>query len=168
MSEDEKVVKKSLINAYNVKEKDLEEMDAMTKAGDLAELDKYKSQLKDALSKLKEHRKKYEKNLMKEMSEKGVNSIKVNGRTIYFHNQYWASYIENKQDAVQALKEAGLDSYVNETYNTHSLSAYFRERIQEKEEEEGEPVMDPEEVMPPELKDKIEITERTQLRSRSS
>lgn len=105
---------------------------------------------------------------MQKMSEKGVDNIKVNGRTIYFHSQYWAGYKNRKEDAVQALKEAGLDDYIKETYNTHSLSAYFRERIQEIEEEEGETVMEPEEILPEDLQNEIKITERIQLRSRKS
>lgn len=145
-----------------------ENTDIIDLAIELVDLDEEKSELEDDLKELKEDRAEIEEELKELMSEKGVDSLRVNGRTIYFHSQYWAGYKESREQAVKALKKAGLDSYVNETYNTHSLSAYFRERIQEIEEEEGEPVMDPEEILAPELKDSIKITERINLRTRKS
>jgi len=134
----------------------------------LAEIDDELQELKDQKKALSEERDKLEKQLKEDFSELGINNINIAGRTVYMHSQYWAFYKGDKQNAVEALKNNGLDQYVSETYNTQSLSAYFREKIREYEDEHDEPLMNPEDIMSPELRDELGISEKVQIRSRKA
>lgn len=135
------------------------------KVQEFAELYDKQQQLKDELNEVKEKLAQLEEELTPEFERAGVPNISVNGRTIYIHKQLWAGYKENREDALEALKKAGLDNYVYETYNTHSLSAYFRELYRDHEDEYGF-VDDPENILDPELKGAIKLTEKVSLRSR--
>ncbi|HKL42083.1 MAG TPA: hypothetical protein VJ962_05860 [Clostridia bacterium] len=130
-------------------------------------LDKEKRELKDQLDEIKEEMNKVEEKLLKFFEKKGISNINIAGRTVYIHRQLWAGYKNNMEQAVVALKKAGLNDYVRENFNTHSLSAYFREVYRDREEE-SEGVIDPEEILDPDLKEEIKLSERVQLRSRKS
>ena len=135
-----------------------------------ANLEDEKKELKDKLNEVKGKLDKLEEQLTKQFEKAGVPNIGVGGRTVYVHRQLWAGYKQDKPKAIEALKDSSLNNYIYETYNTHSLSAYFRERVRELEEEkEGEPI-EPEEALEqfPELKDHIKLTEKVSLRSRKS
>lgn len=136
------------------------------KAQRVAEIDSEIQRLENQIDNLKDERKEIEQELLESFQEKGISNISVNGRTIYIHSQYWAGYKNSREEAVKALKRAGLEEYVRENYNTHSLSAYIRELIADYEDEKDEPVSEPEAVLPPDLKDEIKVTEKIQLRSR--
>lgn len=130
-----------------------------------AELYDKKKELKDQLGDVKEQLEKLEEELTPEFEKAGVPNISVNGRTIYIHKQLWAGYKESREQALEALKKAGLEDYVYETYNTNSLSAYFREVYRDAEDEQGF-IDDPENILGPELKGAIKLTEKVSLRSR--
>lgn len=73
---------------------------------------------------------------MKEFIDNGVDSIKVDGATMYLHRQLWAGVNEGftKEQAAQELKEVGLGEYVQESFNMNSLSAYYREATRESDD----------------------------------
>lgn len=67
--------------------------------------------------------------LIAEFERTGDQRRTVDGKTAYLHRQLWVKVAEavTKEQAAEALKEAGLDDYVSETFNTNSVSAFARE-----------------------------------------
>ena len=117
---------------------------------------------------LEQEKKALEEELMP-FFEKGLQTVRVriemNGKkttkTIYLHQQLWATLKERvpMQERIRALREAGLEEFVNEQYHSSSLSAYFREL-----DAEGEDLPEP-------LKDifkPLDESVRYSLRIRSS
>lgn len=135
------------------------------KVQQFAELYDKKKELKNQLNEVKDELAKLEEELTPEFEKAGVPNISVNGRTIYIHKQLWAGYKNSKEEALEALRKAGLDNYIYETYNTNSLSAYFREVYRDHEDEYGF-IDDPEKILTPELNGEIKLTEKISLRSR--
>jgi len=71
--------------------------------------------------------------IINSFANEGVNSIKIDGKTITTSSQIWAKIAEGqKEKAKEVLKELGLDSII--TLNYQSLSAYIREIIKSGEE----------------------------------
>lgn len=58
-------------------------------------------------------------------SEDGVDSMRVNGKTVYLRRSLYARVLD-RQNIAEAMREAGLDSML--TPNTNTLSAWLRER----------------------------------------
>lgn len=93
----------------------------------------------------------------------GVDSLKVNGQTLYLHQQLWASPKKRDGDstdsayerACKKLSEIGLDDFVNPRFSTQSLSAFVRERSSD-----GEP-------LPDGFEDVISVTEKISVRVRN-
>jgi len=142
--------------------------ETLEKAKQIVELDRVISELQDEVDGLKEDRQELAEEVMEVFQERGINKLTINSQTLYLHSQYWAGYKNDKTSAVEALKEAGLSEYIKETYNTHSLSAYIRDLIREYENEQGEPLLDAEEVLPPALREEVKVTEKISLRNRSN
>lgn len=68
----------------------------------------------------------------------GTNNFNIDGRTVYVHHEWWAKSKspENAQAAIDALKAfPETEVFVKETFNTQTLSAYFRERRVKHDEE---------------------------------
>jgi hypothetical protein len=63
--------------------------------------------------------------------EEGVPSMTVEAdgvkRTLSIYPDVYASPLNDREDVVDALKQAGLDQYVAENYNTNSLTSFVRE-----------------------------------------
>lgn len=63
--------------------------------------------------------------------EEGVPSmtVEVDGlkRTLSIYPDVYASPLNDREAVVDALKQAGLDQYVAENYNTNSLTSFVRE-----------------------------------------
>jgi len=96
------------------------------------ELTNQKKQLEASLDTVKRQIADLEEELLDNLVEAEVDSLKVNGKTIYPHKQMWAKVLTTKEDVIQALKKAGIDHiYVKEGFNHQSLSAYVRECINE-------------------------------------
>lgn len=110
-------------------------------------LEKYLKQkeLEEKLDAAKEATKAAEERLVKIFEQEGMSSIKVQApdgttRTLFIKRQLWAKLNPGFEsiDAVAALKAAGLgEEYVKESYNSQSISSFFRER--EKSGEEAVP-----------------------------
>jgi hypothetical protein len=105
-----------------------------------------------------------EPDLLEEFKEGGWRRVNhaASGVTVYLHRQIWARPATDQ--APQALKDAGLGQYVQEGFNVHSLSAYFRE-LAKNRVEQGDPVTDLEQLLPPELQGHIHLTQDVGLRA---
>lgn len=105
-----------------------------------------------------------EEPILERMAEDGLSAIKHDGtgKTISRDDKLWAKYQydgdkpsdDDKARAARALKAAGLDQYVYPTFNTNSVSAYFRADWKaikaandELPEHERKPLPDPNDVL---------------------
>jgi hypothetical protein len=118
-----------------------------------AELDERRLSLMREIDSLRKAQSEMEPQILEDMSNSGMESTRVNGRTIYIQRQLWAKY-SNAYDAVEALKEAGLEDLVSEKFNANQLAAYIREL-----DAQGEP-------MPTEFQGIIEPNEVFHIRTR--
>lgn len=99
--------------------------------------------------------------LLEQFAEEGVSGKRhaATGRLVSITRKVWARAAGgDKTAASAALKKAGLGDYVEESFNTNSLSAYFREQVKARESE-GQPVTDLTELLDPALRGAIELTE---------
>lgn len=85
--------------------------------------------LKLELTPLEDKLKALQPQLIAEFERTGDQRRTVDGKTAYLHRQLWVYAAEGveKQAVMQALKAAGLNDYVNETFNVQSVSAFARE-----------------------------------------
>lgn len=143
----------------------------MSAAQKFAELENRKKELEAELREVKKELDEIggpEGILLEQFMHAGLSKMSIGGRTIYIHRQLWASAVDkNYEVACAGLKSAGLGDYVQERFNTHSLSAYFREQYQDMLENSDD-VPEPEDILPEELKGAIDLYEKVQLRSRKS
>jgi hypothetical protein len=100
--------------------------------------------------------------LTQQLLDDGVQSVNVDGRTVYLRRDLYASALDGDRAAVvQALKDSGLSQYVSEQYNTNSLSAYVREVVREAEERarvDGGVLEDPATAIPNALAATLKVT----------
>lgn len=86
-------------------------------------------------------------------SEQLPHSFKIDGASVFTREQLWASPLDGDHQALaQALDELGLVEYLPKTVNSHSISAYVREHLNEDGEVEG---------IDPRLLDRLKITRQT-------
>jgi hypothetical protein len=98
-----------------------------------AELDEKRLNLMREVDSLRKAQAAMEPLILEDMSVSGMESTKVNGRTIYIQRQIWAKY-SSAEEAVEALKEAGLGDLVKEKFNANQLAALLREMDAQGEE----------------------------------
>lgn len=92
------------------------------------ELQKEKRELDDALKNVKRQLDELEPLLLEQMTEEGIQSVKVNGLTLYLKRQLWAGAADGNYDAAcDALIAEGLAEFVQRRFNTNTVSAYVRE-----------------------------------------
>ncbi len=137
---------------------DLTEVELFRK---LALLDKLKS-LNAAMEKMiTQLRAPLEEQALSRFEQLGVNNFNIDGRTIYVQREWWAKSKENVADTIAALKACPETApFVKETFNTQTLSAYFRERRLANEELD-EPL-----YPTPELEATVDFSEKVTVRSR--
>ena len=78
---------------------------------------------------IKERANALEKELLEEFGEEGVQSVQVDGSTVYLKRELWAAKASDDVDSErirQALHDAGLSEFVTEKHNSSTLSAYLR------------------------------------------
>lgn len=121
------------------------------------ELTKRKRQAEGELDELKKELSRLETKLLEDFERAGVDSMRIDGMTVYPHRQLFANARDgDKERAVEALRACGLDDYVKEQFNTQSLSAYVRE------------LDELEEPLPPPLAEALDIHEKYTLRVRKA
>jgi len=99
-----------------------------------------------------------EQRLLEEFAQDGVQNMNVEGTTVYVHRSLNASVdpAYEREQVIERLRDAGLDHFVRDSYNSQTLSAWFRDL-----DREGEP-------LPPSLEGVIVPFERFSLRTRRS
>jgi hypothetical protein len=105
----------------------------MTKLKRLIELNQKYHDFKDKFEKITTERLQAQREALEEMASAGVDQIKIDGNTVFVHSQVWAK-IPSRIAAIRALKAEGLTELIDEKYNTHSISAWLRERIKSGED----------------------------------
>lgn len=121
------------------------------------ELETERRELESQLKDLKKRQEQLKVHLIEAFADNGIQSINVDGLTVYLHRQIWAS--ASGPEAMAALKEVGLDDLVKETCNAMTFSAWVREQPTD---DQGMP------ILPPELDGRANVSERFDIRSRKS
>ena len=120
-------------------------------------LDERRRQLEAEIDTVKAEAAQLEQALLPEFERDGLERVSIDGKTVYLERKLWAKAKDGDKAAVcKALKRAHLGDYVEETFNTNSLSAYVRELDREDRE------------LPPSLREVLEISEVFKLRTRRS
>jgi hypothetical protein len=121
------------------------------------ELEKERRDHESRLNSIKESIAQIEDDLLKDFEKDGISKATVDGLTIYIHRQLWASAKDgNYEQACEALRKCGMGEYVQERFNTNSLSAFVRESERNQES------------LPKDLADAITVAEKFSLRTRQS
>lgn len=120
------------LNTAPTSQKPLEEMTT----DELAELFVIKHASRkdhEAIAKdLKEELDALEALLLPRFQDKGIQNMKIKGRTLYIERKLWGGAEEDKGfELAQALKLIGLRDLVKETVNTQTLSSWLREQEEE-------------------------------------
>jgi len=120
-------------------------------------LEERRRQLEAEVDTIKAEATELEQRLLPQFEQEGFEKISIDGRTVYVERKLWAKARDGNKAAVcKALKRARLGDYVEETFNTNSLSAYVRELDRE------------ERPLPPSLREVLEVSEVFKLRTRRS
>jgi len=120
-------------------------------------LEERRRQLEAEIDTLKAEAAELEQALMPQFEQAGIERVSVDGRTVYVERKLWAKARDGDKAAVcKALKRCRLGDYVEETFNTNSVSAYIREL-----DREGRP-------LPASLREVLEVSEVFKLRTRRS
>ena len=87
--------------------------------------------LEDKAKELKEKASMMEEGLIEHMLSEGIDKISIRDRkypglTLFIRTDIWEGHT-TKDEAIQALKDAGLGDMVQEGFNSQRLSAYIRE-----------------------------------------
>jgi hypothetical protein len=128
------------------------------------ELTERKRELEKELRMLKDQLAPLEDDLLDELAQRGESAVRhaATGRLVSIRRQIWARAANGKPAACAALADVGLSEYVEETFNTHSLSAYYRELATQRRQA-GQPVTDLEQLLAPRLRGVIALTEDHRL-----
>jgi hypothetical protein len=120
-------------------------------------LEERRKQLEDEVDGIKAEAAELESALMPQFEQAGIERVSIDGRTVYIERKLWAKAKDGDKPAVcKALKRCRLGDYVEETFNTNSLSAYVREL-----DREGKPLS-------PALASVLDVSEVFKLRTRRS
>ena len=107
-----------------------ETTDGMALAGMLVELDEEKKALKARMDALNDNMDTIKGKLLSVFESYGVNSIHVNGATVYLSQQISAKVRGDRAAAVVAIKAWAPDC-VTENFNLNTVSALLREAMKE-------------------------------------
>lgn len=134
-------------------------------------LEKEKATLKARLKVIESRLTELDESIAAQFVSDGVQSMRIDGRTVYLHRDIYASAKDGARDAVvAALRDCDLGQYVKEDYNANSLTAYVREMVREAEEQartENRVIDDPAEALPAGLAASLKISTVFSVSSRS-
>jgi hypothetical protein len=120
-------------------------------------LEERRRQLEAEIDTIKAEAAELEALLLPQFEQSGMERVAIDGRTVYIERKLWAKARDGDKAAVcKALKRCRLGDYVEQTFNSNSLSAYVREL-----DREGRP-------LPPSLREVLEVSEVFKLRTRRS
>ena len=123
-----------------------------------------KRTLETEINQLKRQIAPLEEALIDELVEHGDRRTAVNqdGWSAHLIRKIWARPTQDKPAACHALREAGLGDFVEEGFNTNSLSAHFREIAKQYIAEHGHGAS-LDDLLPEPLRGAIALTEDTKL-----
>lgn len=134
-------------------------------------LEKEKATLKARLKAIDSRLTELDESIAAQFVSDGVQSMRIDGRTVYLHRDIYASAKDGARDAVvAALRDCDLGQYVKEDYNANSLTAYVREMVREAEEQarlDNRVIDDPAEALPAGLAATLKISTVFSVSSRS-
>ena len=134
-------------------------------------LEKEKATLKARLKAIDSRLTELDESIAQQFVSDGVQSMRIDGRTVYLHRDIYASAKDGARDAVvAALRDCDLGQYVKEDYNANSLTAYVREMVREAEEQarlDNRVIDDPAEALPAGLAASLKISTVFSVSSRS-
>jgi len=134
-------------------------------------LEKEKATLKARLKVIDSRLTELDESIAAQFVSDGVQSMRIDGRTVYLHRDIYASAKDGARDAVvAALRDCDLGQYVKEDYNANSLTAYVREMVREAEEQarlDNRVIDDPAEALPTGLAATLKISTVFSVSSRS-
>jgi len=120
-------------------------------------LEERRKQLEAEVDSIKAEAAELEGLLLPQFEQSGMERVAIDGRTVYVERKLWAKAKDGDKPSVcKALKRCRLGDYVEETFNTNSLSAYVRELDREGRQ------------MPPSLVAVLDVSEVFKLRTRRS
>ncbi|MFZ5831261.1 MAG: hypothetical protein ACOY3P_14310 [Planctomycetota bacterium] len=95
------------------------------------ELEHKRRDLESQLDQVKDEARQLEARILEEWAERGQNSAKVGGLTVYLANDFYCSKraTSSTDELVSALRDAGLSDYVSIGYNAASLKAWVKEQV---------------------------------------
>ncbi len=139
---------------------------------EFVKLEQEKADIKLRLKNIETRLGELDESLTKQFLEDGIQSTRIDGRTVYLHRDLFASAKDgDKESVVTALKACNLGQYVKEDYNANSLKAYVREMVREAEEQariEGRVIEDPAKALPEHLAVTLNISTVFSVSSRRS
>lgn len=102
-----------------------------------------------------------EAELIEAFGEAGMQSVNIDGQTVYLHRSTYASWTDvPPEDRKDLLRAAGAGDLVTETVNAMTLAAWVRDMLGDDD--------NPGPGLPTELADKLELGERYAVRLRAS
>lgn len=105
----------------------------MTQLKEFVALHERKRELDAELKKVSKQLDDLEEILVPQFITDGVQSMNVDGRTVYIQKEVYAGPLNGRDEVIEALKSSDLGQYVAENYNAQSLKAYVREIAKEVE-----------------------------------
>lgn len=124
-----------------------------TAVNKLVELTLQKRELETRAKELAREIAEVEESLLEQFGEAGISSVRAEGGTVSLSRQLWATCADGDYSrACAALEAAGLSEFVQNRFNSNTLSAYFREL-----DRDGRPI-------PKALEGAIDVAERFTLR----
>jgi 3-methyladenine DNA glycosylase Tag len=93
----------------------------------IVELKKQMEELDTQLKALKQAYDDLEPQVIEYMEKEGLQRLTVDDRTVYVNRQIWASVSKSNPEALEILRENGLDDFIEEKVNSQRISAFVRE-----------------------------------------
>jgi len=83
--------------------------------------------LKNKVKEIQEWINKEQTGLIDHLTDEGVDKVSLSGgTTIFVKTMIWAKY-ENKQEAIQAIKDSDITDLIEEGFDSRRLASYLRE-----------------------------------------
>lgn len=94
------------------------------------ELDKRYKSLDVEMKAIAKEKTSIEEVILNHMTETGMESVRINGSTVFSHHQVWAKKLTDNQEEInRALSAAGHDDIIETKPNSNRLSALIREYV---------------------------------------
>ena len=93
----------------------------------IVELKKQMEELDTQIKALKKEYDELEPQVIEYMEKEGLQRLTVDDRTVYVNRQIWASLNKANPEALEILRENGLEDFIEEKVNSQRISAFVRE-----------------------------------------